>query len=61
MMESLSDSKNNIKKIKDFENLLDSTFITTAPEIVRKSINIKNLNFFFIPVDRKIECYDVYK
>lgn len=61
MMESLSDSKNNIKKIKSFENLVDSTFITTAPEIVRKSINIKNLNFFFIPVDRNIECYDVYK
>ena len=61
MMPGLSDSKLNIKKIKSFENLVDSTFITTAPEVVEKSNNIKNLNFFFIPVDRNIECYDVYK
>ena len=61
MMRGLLDSKNNINKIKSFENLVDATFITTAPEIVNKTTSIKNLNFFFIPVDRNIECYDVYK
>jgi len=61
MMSGLSDSKNNINKIKSFEKLVDRTFISTAPEVVQKSKTINNLSFFFIPVDRNIECYNVYK
>tara|TARA_B100000700_G_C14793158_1_gene736909 strand:- start:180 stop:887 length:708 start_codon:yes stop_codon:yes gene_type:complete len=60
-MPDLEDTKYNIKKIVSFKNVVDHTFITTDPKIFRKQNNeLKNLHYFFIPVDRNIECFNVY-
>ena len=62
IMPSLNYSKTNIVNISNYANLVDHNFITTDPSIVKKhNMNIKNLHFFFVPVDQNIECFDVYK
>ena len=62
IMPSLDYSKTNIKNISNYANLVDHNFITTDPSIFKKqNTNIKNLHFFFVPVDQNIECFDVYK
>ena len=61
-MPSLEYSKNNIENIKRYSNLVDHTFITTHPnELIKQEKNIDNLHFFFVPVDKNIEFFDVYK
>ncbi len=62
IMPSLDYSKTNIKNISHYANIVDHNFITTDPSIFKKqNKNINNLHFFFVPVDRNIECFDVYK
>ncbi len=62
VMPSLDYSKNNIQNISLYSNIVDHNFITTHPSIiVNQKIKIKNLHFFFVPVDKNIECYDVFK
>ena len=62
VMPSLDYSKNNINNISYYANLVDHNFITTEPSVFKKqNNNVKNLHFFFVPVDRNIECFDVYK
>ena len=62
IMSSLKDSKQNIDKILKYKKYTDHTFITTDPSIFRKKDkSIKNLHFLFIPVDKNIESYEVYK
>ena len=62
IMPSLDYSRTNIKNISNYANLVDHNFITTDPSIFKKqNTNIKNLHFFFVPVDQNIECFDVYK
>ena len=62
VMPSLEYSKNNILNIKKYSDIVDHTFITTHPdELIKQDKNIKNLHFFFIPVDQNIEFFDVYK
>ena len=62
IMSSLKDSKQNIDKILKYKEYTDHTFITTDPSIFRKKDkSIKNLHFLFIPVDKNIESYEVYK
>jgi len=62
IMQSLKDSSSNIKKISFYSEFADHTFITTHPSVfVKQNKNIKNLHFIFIPVDKNIECYDVFK
>ena len=62
IMPSLNYSKTNIVNISNYANLVDHNFITTDPSILKKiNVNIKNLHFFFVPVDQNIECFDVYK
>ena len=62
VMPSLEYSKDNILNIKRYSDLVDHTFITTHPsELIKQDKNIKNLHFFFIPVDKNIEFFDVYK
>ncbi len=62
IMPSLSYSQSNIKNISNYANVVDHNFITTDPSVFKKQIsNIKNLHFFFVPVDQNIECFDVYK
>jgi len=62
IMPSLDYSKKNIENISYYSNIVDHNFITTDPSIFKKQKkNIKNLHFFFVPVDRNIECFSVYK
>jgi len=45
-----------------YSNIVDHNFITTDPSILKKQgIKINNLHFFFVPVDKNIECFDVFK
>ena len=62
VMPSLDYSKTNINNISYYANIVDHNFITTEPSVFKKQNNkVKNLHFFFVPVDRNIECFDVYK
>ena len=62
IMPGLEDTKINIKKISSFSGIVDHTFITTDPSIFKKQNNdLDKLHYIFIPVDKNIECYDVYK
>jgi glycosyltransferase involved in cell wall biosynthesis len=62
IMPSLNYSKTNIKNISHYGNIVDHNFITTDPSIfIKQNTHIKNLHFFFVPVDRNIECFDVFK
>ena len=62
IMPSLDYSQTNIKNIVNYGNVVDHNFITTDPSVFkRQNTTIKNLNFFFVPVDQNIECFDVYK
>ena len=61
MMDGLEDSSKNIKKLHKYLDLVDQSFVTTEPKIIqKKNKDFYNLNFLFIPVDRNIECFNVY-
>ena len=61
VMPSLDYSKKNLKNISIYSDLVDHNFITTDPDILkRQKCKIKNISFFFIPVDKNIECFDVF-
>ena len=62
VMPSLKYSNKNIENIRKYSDLVDHTFITTDPSELRKHAkDIKNTHFFFVPVDKNIEFFDVYK
>ena len=61
VMPSLEYSKHNISNINLYSNFVDHNFITTHPSIIKNKVNFKNLHFFFIPVDKNIERFDVFK
>ena len=61
VMPSLEYSKQNISNINLYSNFVDHNFITTHPSIIKNKVNSKNLHFFFVPVDKNIECFDVFK
>ena len=62
VMPSLNYSKANLKNIMHYSDFVDHNFLTTHPSVVNKDkIIIKNLHFFFVPVDKNIECFDTYK
>ena len=62
VMKSLNYSKKNIENISKYSQIVDHNFVTTHPSVLKKQkINIKNLHFLFIPVDKNIECFDVSK
>ena len=61
VMPSLTYSKQNISNIKLYSDFVDHNFITTDPSILNKKINKNNFNFFFVPVDKNIESFEVYK
>ena len=60
-MPSLTYSKQNISNINIYSNYVDHNFITTDPSVLRNSIKYKNFHFFFVPVDKNIERFDVFK
>ena len=62
MMPSLKYSSENIKNLTEYSNYVDHNFITTHPSVLAKyNLKIKNLHYFFVPVDKNIECFDVFK
>ena len=62
VMPSLDYSKDNIENIRKYSSLVDHTFITTDTSVLKKTAkDIKNTHFFFVPVDKNIECFDVFK
>ena len=60
VMPSLDYSKQNISNINLYSNFVDHNFITTHPSIIKNKVNIDNFHFFFVPVDKNIECFDVF-
>ena len=60
-MPSLNYSKQNISNLKLYSDFVDHNFITTDPSILKKEINNNNFHFFFVPVDKNIERFDVFK
>jgi len=62
IMPSLEYSKKNVENIFTYSKIVDHTFISTHPQVLKKQQkDMKNTHFFFVPVDKNIECYDVYK
>ena len=62
LMKNLPDNSENILKLKKFLPLVDHTFITTNPSVVNLSKKYsENIHYFMTPVDKNIECFDVYK
>ncbi len=58
---NLADTSDNIKKLKKFFSFVDHSFITTNPSVLNFSNkNSKNIHFFMTPVDKNIECFDVF-
>ncbi|MDC2985896.1 glycosyltransferase [Candidatus Pelagibacter sp.] len=61
LMKNLPDTSENINKLSKFFPIVDHSFITTNPSTLNISKKyIKNVHFFMTPVDRNIECFDVY-
>ena len=60
VMSGLEYSKLNLSNINLYSDFVDHNFITTDPSIIKNKSN-KNFHFFFVPVDKNIERFDVYK
>ena len=64
IVDGLEYSKQNIHNILKYSVIADHTFLTTSPNILfKKSDTIKNkekFHFFFVPVDKNIEEFNVY-
>ena len=62
LMKNLPDTSENIDKIKKFLTLVDHSFITTNPSVLKfTKKNSQEIHFFMTPVDKNIECFDVFK
>ena len=62
LMNNLPDTRSNNIKLKNYFSYVDHSFITTSPSVLNISAKFKNnVHFFMPPVDRNIECFDVYK
>ena len=59
-MPSLTYSRKNISNIKIYSDFVDHNFITSDPAILKKNNTKKKFNFFFVPVDKNIERFDVF-
>ncbi|MDC3391249.1 glycosyltransferase, partial [Candidatus Pelagibacter sp.] len=56
------DKSRNIDKLKKFIPLVDHSFITTNPSVINISKKqAQNIHYFITPVDRNIECFNVFK
>lgn len=60
MMKNLSFSSKNIENIKKYSSIVDHNFSTTHPSVYKHLFKNNNFHFFFVPVDRNIEKFDVY-
>lgn len=60
-MPSLNYSKKNISNINLYSSSVDHNFITTDPSVIKNEVNSDNFHFFFVPVDKNIERFNVFK
>ena len=60
VMSGLDYSTKNISNINYYADYVDHNFITTHPSVIKNKFNNKNFYFFFVPVDKNIERYEVY-
>lgn len=61
LMKNLPDTHENINKLSKFFPMVDHSFITTNPSTLNLSKKyFEKVHFFMTPVDRNIECFDVY-
>ena len=60
VMSSLNYSIKNILNISKYASFVDHNFITTDPSVIKKKIKTNNFHFFFVPVDKNIERFDVF-
>jgi len=44
-----------------YSNFVDHNFITTHPSVLKNKTFSENFHFFFVPVDKNIERFDVFK
>ena len=61
VMSGLDYSKQNLSNINLYADFVDHNFITTHPSVIKNKVNNSNFHFFFVPVDKNIERYDVYR
>ena len=61
VMPSLDYSKKNISNINLYSDFIDHNFITTHPSVIKNKTNSDNFHFFFVPVDKNIERFNVFK
>jgi len=61
LIPNLFDATENINKLKKFIPLVDHSFVTTDPSVIRLTNNEKkNIHYFITPVDHNIECFNVF-
>ena len=59
---NLPDTFSNTEKLKRFIPIVDHSFITTNPSVLKFSQKKdQRIHFFMTPVDKNIECFDVFK
>ena len=61
LMKNSKISKSNSDNLKSYFPFTDHIFITTSPNSTNlENSKYKNIKFFMPPVDRGIECFDIY-
>jgi len=61
LMQNLPDTNINNFKLKKFFPFVDHSFVTTCPDKLNIPKNyIKNVHYLMTPVDRNIECFNVF-
>jgi glycosyltransferase involved in cell wall biosynthesis len=61
LMDNFNGFNDNINKVKKFLPYVDNTYLTTDPnQTIFKSKNYNNINFLITPVDKGIECFNVF-
>ena len=61
LIPNLFNASENINKLKKFIPLVDHSFVTTDPSVIKLTNNEKkNIHYFITPVDHNIECFDVF-
>ena len=59
---NLPDTFGNLERLKKFIPIVNHSFITTNPSALNLSKKNNHLiHFFMTPVDKNIECFDVYR
>jgi glycosyltransferase involved in cell wall biosynthesis len=61
-LDDFKEKTKNIDKLKKFIPVVDHSFITTNPSVINISTRqAQNIHYFITPVDKNIECFDIFK